>query len=80
MTGRGPGEGSRGKQNVDRNKGGQRRCSPLNQNEMHIICQGCCPGSAGGAMAPPDSGRSVGRLCPPNNTGTPSFSDLPKAL
>ena len=33
------------------------------------------PGGAGGAMAPPDFGRSVnpistkgGRLCPPNNT------------
>ena len=41
------------------------------------------PGGAGGAMAPPDFGRSVnpistkgGRLCPPNNTGTPEFSDL----
>ena len=38
-------------------------------------------------MAPPDFGRSVnpistkgGRLCPPNNTGTPGFSDLPTAL
>ena len=37
-------------------------------------------------MAPPDFGRSVnpistrwGRLCPPNNTGTPGFSDLPTA-
>ena len=45
------------------------------------------PGGAGGAMAPPDFGRSVnpistkgGRLCPPNNTGTPGFSDLPTAL
>ena len=45
------------------------------------------PGSAGGAMVPPDFGRSVnpistkgGRLCPPNNTGTPGFSDLPTAL
>ena len=41
----------------------------------------------GGAMAPPDFGRSVnpistkgGRLCPPNNTGTTGFSDLPMAL
>jgi hypothetical protein len=40
-----------------------------------------------GAMKPPDFGRSVnpiptkgGRLCPPNNTGTPGFSDLPTAL
>ena len=38
-------------------------------------------------MKPPDFGRSVnpistkgGRLCPPNNTGTPGFSDLPTAL
>ena len=44
------------------------------------------PGVAGGAMAPPDSARSVkvnpistreGRLCLPNNTGTPEISDLP---
>ena len=41
----------------------------------------------GGAMAPPDFGTSVnpisakgGRLCPPYNTGTPGFSDLPTAL
>ena len=45
------------------------------------------PGGAGGAMAPPDFGRSVNpistegdRLCPPNNTGTSGFSDLPTAL
>ena len=38
-------------------------------------------------MAPPDFGRSVnpiltkgGRLCPPNNTGTPGFSDLATAM
>jgi hypothetical protein len=38
-------------------------------------------------MAPPNFVRSVnpistkgGRLCPPNNTGTPGFSDLPTAL
>ena len=38
-------------------------------------------------MASPDFDRSVnpistegGRLCPPNNTGTPGFSDLPTAL
>ena len=40
------------------------------------------PGGAGGAMTPPQFGRSVnpisistkgGRLCPPNNTGTPGF-------
>ena len=41
----------------------------------------------GGVMAPQNFGRSVnpistkgGRLCPPNNTGTPGFSDLPTAL
>ena len=45
------------------------------------------PRGAGGAMAPPNFGRSVnpiltkgGRLCPPNNTGTTGFSDLPTAL
>ena len=37
--------------------------------------------------APPDFGRSINpistrgsRLCPPNNTGTPGFSNLPMAL
>ena len=41
----------------------------------------------GGAEGPPDFCRSVnpistkgGRLCQPNNTGTPGFSDLPTAL
>ena len=41
----------------------------------------------GSAMEPPDFSRSVdsisfkgGRLCPPNNTATPGFSDLPTAL
>ena len=45
------------------------------------------PGGAGGAMAPPDFGRSVnpisamgGRLCTTNNTGASGFSDLPTAL
>jgi hypothetical protein len=45
------------------------------------------PGGAGGAMASPEFGRSVnpistkgGRLCPPNNTGTPGFLDLPTDL
>ena len=44
------------------------------------------PGGARGTMVPLDFGRSVnpiskgGRLCPPNNTGTPRFSDLPTAL
>ena len=40
-----------------------------------------------GVPAPPDFGRSVnpistkgGRLCPPNITGNPRFSDLPTAL
>ena len=45
------------------------------------------PGGAGDSIAPPDFGRSVnpistkgGKLCPPNNTGTPGSSDLPTAL
>ena len=44
-------------------------------------------GGTGGPMTPPDFGRSFNpistngdRLCPPNNTGTPGFSDLPTAL
>ena len=50
-------------------------------------CRSVVPGDAGGAIAPPDFGRSVnpistmrGRLCPPNNTGTPGLSGLPTAL
>ena len=53
----------------------------------YVHSRGVVPGGAGGAMAPPDIGRSVnpistkgGRLCPPNDTGTPRFSDLPTAL
>ena len=49
--------------------------------------QACRPWGCQGCQAPPDFGRSVnpistkgGRLCPPNNTGTPGFSDLPTAL
>ena len=45
------------------------------------------PRCAGGTMAPPDFGRSVNpistkgsRLCPPNNTCNPVFSDLPTVL
>ena len=52
-----------------------------------MLCRPVVPGGAGDAIAPPDFGRSVnpistkgGRLCPPNNTGTPGFSDLPTAL
>ena len=45
--------------------------------------RGVVPGGAGGAMAPrsvnPISSRG-GRLCLPNYTGTPGFSDLPTAL
>ena len=48
---------------------------------------GVVPGGAGDAMVPPDFGRTVNpistkgdRLCTPNNTGTPGFSDLPTAL
>ena len=58
------------------------------KHNMCMICsRGVVPGDAGGAMAPPDFGRSGnpisirgGRLCPPNNTGTPEFTDLPIAL
>ena len=62
-------------------------------NDKCIIIYNQChfrpvvPGGAGGAMAPPDFGRSVNpistkgdRLCPPCNSGTPGFSDLPTAL
>ena len=52
-----------------------------------FIVRGVVPRGAGSAMVPPDFGRSVnpisirgGRLCPPNNNGTPEFSDLPTAL
>ena len=52
-----------------------------------LSCRPVVPGSAEGTMAPPDFAISVnpistrwGRLCPPNNTGTPGFSDLPTAL
>ena len=45
------------------------------------------PGGAGDALAPLDFDRSInpisikrGILCPPNNTGTLGFSDLPTAL
>jgi hypothetical protein len=45
------------------------------------------PGGARGAMTPPDFGVSVNpistmgdKLCPPNITGTPGFSDLPTVL
>ena len=55
--------------------------------EIKCILRGVVPGGAGGAMSPPDFDRSVnpistkgGRLCPPNNTGTPGFWDLPTAL
>ena len=54
---------------------------------MYVRSRPVVPGGAGGAMAPPDFGRSInpistkgGRLCPPINTGTPGFSDLPTAL
>ena len=56
-------------------------------NQTFHYTKGVIPGGAGGAMAPPDFGRSVnpistkgGRLCPSNNAGTPGFSDLPTAL
>ena len=55
----------------------------------HLVCtleemQGCRPWGCRGCL---DFSRSVnpistrrGRLCPPNNAGTPGFSDLPTAL
>ena len=53
----------------------------------YAYVRGVVPGGAGGAMAHSDFGRSVNpirnrgeRLCPPNNNGTPGFSDLPTAL
>ena len=53
---------------------------------VSTYCRSVVPGDAGGAMAPSDF-RSVnhistrgGRLCPPNNTGTPGLSGLPTAL
>ena len=51
--------------------------------------RGVVPRGTGGSMVPPNFGTSVnpistncngGRLCPPNNTGTPGFPDLPRAL
>ena len=55
--------------------------------DLHQPYRPVIHGGAGGAMAPPDFGRSVnpistkgGRLCPLNTTGTPGFSDLPTAL
>ena len=50
--------------------------------------RGVVAGSASAGGATPDFGRSVnprylnqgGRLCPPNNTGTLEFTDLPTAL
>ena len=56
-------------------------------NDSSSYYRGVVPRGAGGAMAPPDFGRLVNpistkgdKLCPPNNTGTPGFSDLPTAL
>ena len=49
--------------------------------------RGVVPGGAGGAMAPPDFGRSVNPISTRGRdyahlitTGTPGFSDLPTAL
>ena len=56
-------------------------------SETDYEYRGVVPGLAEGAMAPPDFGRPLnpisakgGTLFPPNNTGTPGFSDLPTAL
>ena len=60
---------------------------PFSFHFLNRVLRGVFPMGAGGAMAPPDFGRSVnpisttgGRLCPPNSTGTPGFSDLSTAL
>ena len=52
-----------------------------------LLLRGVVSGGAGGAIAPPDFGRSLnpistrgGRLSPPNSTGTSRFSDPPTAL
>ena len=54
-------------------------------SETDYEYRGVVPGGAGGVKAPPDFDTSVnpisakgGRLCPPYNTGTPGFSDLPR--
>ena len=54
--------------------------------EIKYIYRPVVPGDARGAIVPPNFGRSVnpiqtkgGRLCPPNITGTPGFSNLPTA-
>ena len=60
-----------------------RVCDPgLRHNRRPVV-----PGGAGGAMAHLHFGRSVNpistkgcRLCPPNYTGIPGFSNLPTAL
>ena len=59
----------------------------INYVYITVFSRPVVPGGDGGAMAPPDFGKSVnpistrgGRLCPPNNTGTHGFSDLPTAL
>ena len=56
------------------------------QHALQLL-RGVVPRCAGSAMAPPDFSRSVNpistsgcRLCSPNNTGIPGFSDLPTAL
>ena len=49
-----------------------------------MTARGVVPGGVGVAMAPPNFGRSVnpisirgrGRLCPPNNSGTPDFQTI----
>ena len=62
-------------------------CTKKRKQSKFLKFRVVVPGGAGGAMAPPNFGRSVnpistkgGRLCPPYNTGTPEFSDPPTAL
>ena len=58
---------------------------------LHTCLKPCGvdPWVAGGTIESPDDGRPVtpifsirgpGRLCQPNNTGTPGYSDLPRSL
>ena len=55
---------------------------------LNAFSRGVVPGGTGGPWLPQilaDQSnlplpRGGGRLCPPNNTGTPGFSDLPAAL
>ena len=62
-------------------------CTIYNQGENHVDHRDVVPGGAGGAMTPPDFGRSVNPISTRGTdyahlttAGTPGFSDLPTAL